>query len=544
MIADTALIKCTYTIDTLAKPIVHPITFYKCCATRDHDAVLPCPPHLLVHMQLLLLKRRWSFIMTKGASYVGVVSSEFDGTTSLLDTLFEGCSYCPDGYKVIKGSKQQYGEGFAEGDRIQVEIELISGQVNFLKNDIDQGIAYFLPKGISVFPLVHLGTKGDMVASQHLFMDYPRGPATVLHPCKRRLTKERTGWDDGICLVAGTYTLGTAAADNLSCISWRFMVEIGTRVTIGIIKSNSRGTRKNIANEEYGWCMCQDGKKYHNGIAEDYAHPIPLTYCIVKMDLDLVARTLRFHVNGKDLGVAFADLPTGLMVNAAVSLFKKDDSIYLLHPFKSVPIAKGTAILPVKPAGLGLWLQRTDTENWDNGTVVAPDALVLGDLKASGLKEGDDPRVRYSFLIHSGEQSAFGIVTDQYDVKDGYLTEHGGWGLRQCDGKVRDRGSQSRKHAAPFVKPGTIVDVEVDVKQRSLRFYINNQGYGIAYSNLPDGLKVHAAVSLYNASCAVTMMWRPMRNKLHKLGDDLLLMSDETISDAIRITKTVGETGC
>ena len=482
--------------------------------------------------------------MIQGASPVGVVSSEFEGNQSLFDTLVHGCSYCPDGYKVIKGSKQQYGDRFEEGDRIQVEIELMSGQVNFFKNEIDQGIAYFLPQGISAFPLVSLATKNDMVASQHLFMDHPRGVATTLSPCKRRLTKDRTGWDDGICRVAGTYTLGIAAADNLPSVSWHFMVEIGTRVTIGIIKCNHRGTeQKNIANEEYAWCLCQDGKKYHNGVTAGYTDPLPFTYNMVVMELDLVARTLRFYANGKDLGVAYSDLPDGMMVNAAVSLFNKNDSIYLLHPHRSVSIAKGPAILPVKPWGLGLRCQRMDTSDWNNGTVVVPHSVVIGDMQASGLEAGDSSRVRYSFLIHSGIQSAFGIVTDKYDVKDGYLTQHG-WGLSQHDGKVQDRGSKTRKHATPFVKAGTIVDVEVDVKQRSLRFYVNNQGYGVAYSNLPAGLRVHGAVSLYNANCVVTIMSRPLRSKLHKLGDDLLLGPDEMVPDAIRITKTVSKPCC
>ena len=39
--------------------------------------------------------------MIGGASPVGVLSSEFDGSTSVFDTKVEGCGYCPDGHKVI-----------------------------------------------------------------------------------------------------------------------------------------------------------------------------------------------------------------------------------------------------------------------------------------------------------------------------------------------------------------------------------------------------------------------------------------------------------
>ena len=58
--------------------------------------------------------------------------------------------------------------------------------------------------------------------------------------------------------------------------------------------------------------------------------------------------------------------------------------------------------------------------NFDFGcsAVLVPcQPLVLGDPKASGLKDGESPRVRYSFYVHSGAQSAFGIVPDDYDVK-------------------------------------------------------------------------------------------------------------------------------
>ena len=484
------------------------------------------------------MKHRFVFLMIGGASPVGVLSSEFDGSTSVFDTKVEGCGYCPDGHKVIKGSKQKYGDSFNEGDRIAVEVELMSGRVNFYKNMVDQGVAYYLPRGVSVSPLTSLSTKGDVVAILPVFMDYPGGSGIELSPCKRRVKKMDNGWHNGTCLVAGAHTLGTAPADNEAIVSWLFMIEVGTRVTIGIVK-RACGEPRNIANQANGWCLCQDGKKYHDDNCDAYADPLSGNFTEVKMELDLVARTLRFHVNGKDLGLAYTDLPDGVVVNAAVSLYKKDDSVYLLSPTRSVTIDKGTAIMPVNMGGLGIKCQRTNAEDWNDGAVIVPfRPLVLGNLEASGIKNPDSPRVRYSFLVHSGQQTAFGIVPDGYDAStDGYMTEHG-WGLRQCDGKVRHQGLGSKKYATPFKKEGTIVDVEVDVKERSLRFYINNRGYGVAYEDLPAGLKVMGAASLYNASSAVTIMHPKLRSKLHEVGADLTLSISDT-PNALRITKTV-----
>ena len=48
------------------------------------------------------------------------------------------------------------------------------------------------------------------------------------------------------------------------------------------------------------------------------------------VEIDMGARTLRFIVDGKDQGVAYSDLPTGVELSPAVSLYDVNDKVQYL----------------------------------------------------------------------------------------------------------------------------------------------------------------------------------------------------------------------
>lgn len=48
------------------------------------------------------------------------------------------------------------------------------------------------------------------------------------------------------------------------------------------------------------------------------------------VEIDMGARTLRFIVDGKDQGVAYSNLPTGIELSPAVSLYDAGDKVQCL----------------------------------------------------------------------------------------------------------------------------------------------------------------------------------------------------------------------
>ena len=53
------------------------------------------------------------------------------------------------------------------------------------------------------------------------------------------------------------------------------------------------------------------------------------------MEVDAVARTIRFYRNDKDLGIAFTDLPVGSILRASATVYRKNDKVELCG--KAVP---------------------------------------------------------------------------------------------------------------------------------------------------------------------------------------------------------------
>merc|ERR1712159_510323 len=121
--------------------------------------------------------------------------------------------------------------------------------------------------------------------------------------------------------------------------------------------------------------------------------------------------------------------------------------------------------------------------------------IVPGRSATIGTLNVFSPLIRWSFIAHSGLQNTFGIVTDEFDVHaDGYINKtERGWGLFQGDGKLGHKGPANIEYAEAF-GADSLVDVDVNLIKRTLSFSINGVFKGVAFDNLPDGVKIYGAM--------------------------------------------------
>lgn len=156
----------------------------------------------------------------------------------------------------------------------------------------------------------------------------------------------------------------------------------------------------------------------------------------------MAAQTLGFSVNGKYQGVAYRNLPTGMPLKAAVSLYKKGSKVQLLDAFRAQDI--GSYLYLKRGSGIKTngAVARKMTRNWDNGTAVA----------GGGVLISPQARLKCSFRILRGTQITLGVCTSAFDPRrDGYVNKTSrGWGYYQGDGKIGHNCSANKSYGKVF----------------------------------------------------------------------------------------------
>ena len=66
-------------------------------------------------------------------------------------------------------------------------------------------------------------------------------------------------------------------------------------------------------------------------LCERLAHIVTRTHVVSLVEVDAVAKTLRFRVNNKAHGVAF-NLPSGIKISGALSMFDRHASVTCIKP--------------------------------------------------------------------------------------------------------------------------------------------------------------------------------------------------------------------
>ncbi len=169
------------------------------------------------------------------------------------------------------------------------------------------------------------GTLGKQFIEDHAeFFTDRAGKDVKVSNDRRSVTKSKKNWNTGSALV------GPAVSSGI--VRWRWLVQQGTKTTVGIVVSSFNPHTDGYINKtDLGYAYYQEnGKSGHNGPARaSYGRDWKDPSCIIDVILDCENRTLSFSRNGVSQGIAFKDLPRKPFL-AGVSLYNAGDSVRLL----------------------------------------------------------------------------------------------------------------------------------------------------------------------------------------------------------------------
>jgi len=342
------------------------------------------------------------------------------------------------------------------------------------------------------------------------------------------MVKRKIGWDNGLILIGKGVVKGKA----------RFTVQVlkGRKTTIGVCLSDVN-INSYVNKTSSGWGYYQSSGKYgHNGPAkkrggEPYKNE-PGT--IVTTELDVDSGTLRFYKNGVDQGIAYDDLPKNKRYYFAISFYEpQDGAVFLKSEYGSVlnpdlvsnnrpPAFDEISQVPRPPPRLAVvkskeepftssssssskpsfpvyykhehvlinkHVVRKSKDGWDNGLVLIGDPV----------REG---KIRWSFKVIRGRKSTVGVCLSNVD-RLGYVNKtEKGWGF-YAGGRRGTGGPAKMKFGRAFKNPGDVLVMEMDCDLGILRYELNGEDLGIAFSNLPKGAEYVAALSLYKENDAM-----------------------------------------
>ena len=210
----------------------------------------------------------------------------------------------------------------------------------------------------------------------------------------------------------------------------------------------------------------------------------------------------------ESLEVVFGDNKHLLLVEQAGSKWSKEEKHYGKHVVISPDLKTVT----------------TNKQGWTHGSAVTKDFVILNDKQV--VK-------RWSFKLLQGAKVTIGVVTSEYNAKsDGYINQTDkGWAFYQLDGKIGHAGPANipygtTSRSRQFLQ-GDVIDVEVDVTMRNVRFYVNNQDCGIAFKDLPKFTQLHGAVSLYSEGDLVQIMQNRDTFDSTRCGSDVDMANSE-----------------
>ena len=270
---------------------------------------------------------------------------------------------------------------------------------------------------------------------------------------------------------------------------WTFQIYAGTDAWIGIIPAEFDITAASVSECDQVYGISQKGKLYPSG---QFFSPAFTSGAVVDMELDLDELTLQYFIDGERMGIAFRNLPEGVTFTAALYLHEEADEIAVLNwgiywPWDNEWGPCGSKVL----VRGGRVVIKQEEDGWEASTAISATAVTIPD---SPVPMDQPSKQRWSVQIMQGTSALIGLVTQQFDPQtDGGLHQTlNGWALSQ-NGLVGHGGECINPYCAKF-DSYAIVDVEVDINMKTLRFYINGKDCGVAY-NLPVAT-FHLGVSI------------------------------------------------
>mmetsp|Transcript_5106 Transcript_5106/g.18382 ORF Transcript_5106/g.18382 Transcript_5106/m.18382 type:complete len:1165 (-) Transcript_5106:23-3517(-) len=280
---------------------------------------------VLVSQEPLVTGRyKWKFVIdhlvpsNKGGMAIGVVSTSFNWREGILGAHADSWGY--SGRTGDKGDGTgfvAYGEPYATGDTVGVDLDVNAGTLRFFKNGVDQGVAFSWGlKGKPLLAAVCIGgvAQGFHQATVVSGVSVPTGSrkfsATRKHEAVRLSNSNRTATGSG-------RTWGTVLVDQPFVTSgvhtWEFMVDC-------LVPANKGGMAVGVVSDAFSVESGILGAHAHSwgysgrtgdrgdgsgfvAYGERYA-----TGDVVTVELNADAGTLEFRKNGVSQGMAFTGL--------------------------------------------------------------------------------------------------------------------------------------------------------------------------------------------------------------------------------------------
>ena len=412
---------------------------------------------------------------------IGVVDAVlFDWERQNLGASANSWCFSKTGKKGDGAGFLEYGKAFTTGDVITVTLDLDACTLSFAINGEDQGVAYTASSGIgtvTLVPAVCLGsTDGSKSARVSLISPHlsPRRFDRLACSPKIKLSSAFTH-------AESSDKWGTAFLDHPG-VSWgrfSFAIEItsaGTGCGAGVgfaDKENFRPASRNLGAAEHSWCYSKTGKKSDGGTAgfESYAAPFK-TGDVVTAEVDFDAQTIRFFVNGHDLGVAFVGGLAGRTLVPAVVLGSGDGG----HLTQLTVVPPAVTRLDPRRSNKNIFLAQGDrvaqTESRWCSVMADHPGVSTGVLRFAVRMEGD-----------GGAAVGFAEATLFKPYAQNLGASPGTWALSKT-GKISSGDDVGFRSFTDKISAGDVIGCEADMNEGFIRFWRNGQHLGAAFSGL------------------------------------------------------------
>ena len=292
---------------------------------------------------------------------------------------------------------------------------------------------------------------------------------------------------------------------------WSFKINAGVNAWIGIMPADFDITKNHTSTCDLIFGITQTGKLGRSG---RFFCPAIAAGAVVDMELDMNKSTLGYFVDGENVGIAHKNLPEGVTFAAAVYLHEQGDEIAALNWGFYWPQDQkwGKCGSKVQLREEEQVVVKREGDGWSAAT-----SSTSVTIPESPVPMGQPSKQRWSLQIMQGTSTLIGLVTDSFDSQtDGNISKTvNGWALTQAG--LVGHNSEVLTPYCPKFDAYTIVDVEVDVNVRTLRFYINGKDYGVAYKLAPS-TTVRLGINIRDENDGVFLAPRSVKPIAHDMG--------------------------
>ena len=293
--------------------------------------------------------------------------------------------------------------------------------------------------------------------------------------------------DAQVAKVVGGVALNKAALR----FRWSFKINAGSDAWIGILPEDFDVAAKPMSACELVFGVTQRGRATRSG---RYFCPVITAGAVVDMELDIEKLTLGYYINGEKIGISHENLPEGVTFAAAVYLHEQADEVAVLNCGYYWPQDEkwGNYGSKVHLRGEQVVIKR-EGDGWEASAATSSTSVFIPESPVPPM--GQPTKQRWSLQIMQGTSTLVGLVTDLFDSQtDGNINNTiNGWALSQAG--LVGHGSDCVTPYCPKFDAYTIVDVEVDINVRTLRYYINGRDCGVAYK-LPSSTTVRLGINI------------------------------------------------